>query len=179
METVDTLRAVIGEHGTTTIIYRGGSAPGTARAIAPIAIEGSKLVARCLETNSRKTFMLDKVEIAGADAIIPRPHRVRDDVSRLRDLSKMTLEVWFQFIQGRISRFGWSVEIGDDAIVVTNDERRHWLAYDPRINGAYVDADGNQCEAPMSARPWHVDGRLFTHKERAFAAFEDAVLMHR
>lgn len=175
MDTIERLKAIIADKGTTTIIYHGGSAPGTARAVQPIAVERGVLVARCLETNARKTFKLEKLEFAGGEPIIPRPHRVLDDPSHLRDLSAMTLEEWFQFIQGRISSLGWAVKLSHSAIEASIDERRHCLAYEPHISGVYLDADGKWCEPPLSERPWHVDGRLFTHKERAFAAFEDAV----
>lgn len=45
------------------IIYHGGSQPGATRKISPISLNGPKLRARCLSTNTAKTFLLDKITL--------------------------------------------------------------------------------------------------------------------
>lgn len=175
MDIEEALRAVIAQRGTTTIIYHGGSAPGTARAIAPIAVQGDTLVARCLETKARKTFKLAKVEIVGGEAITPYPHRVLDDVDQLKALSRFSLSEFCESVRPVATAQGWVLTVVDRRIEAMRGVERHILAFEPTLSGAYFDDDGRRFEIE-SERPWHVDGRLFTHKERAFAAFVDALL---
>lgn len=46
-----------------TIIYNGGSQPGTKRQISPINISNSKVRATCLNSNEVKLFSLSKIQI--------------------------------------------------------------------------------------------------------------------
>ena len=46
-----------------TIVYHGGSQPGTKRQISPISISNSKVRARCLSSNETKLFFLSKIQI--------------------------------------------------------------------------------------------------------------------
>ncbi len=66
------LNSAIGTGEIITIIYSGGSKPGTKRDISPILIKDGKVRARCLSSNAVKQFMLNKIKIvnygeSGAD----------------------------------------------------------------------------------------------------------------
>lgn len=50
-----------------TIVYRGGSQPGTKREISPIKVSKTKVQARCLATEEIRTFNLSKLEIVSED----------------------------------------------------------------------------------------------------------------
>ncbi|WP_458068649.1 hypothetical protein [Rhodanobacter sp. BL-MT-08] len=174
METIDRLQEVIDAKGTTIIIYHGGSAPGTARAIQPIAIESGKLTARCLETDTRKTFMLDKVELASAAPIIPRPKRIAEDVKALKTLRAKTFNEFAQEIAALALRENWLLEFTGDKLLAKNANCQHELCYRPTMAG--WNTETQKFGVVESERPWHLDKKLFTHKETAFAAFMDVLL---
>lgn len=174
MNAIEHLRQVMAVRGTTTIIYLGGSAPGMARAIAPIDIQGDMLIARCLETNKRKTFAIEKVRIVRAEAITPYPKRATDNRARLEQLDAMGFQPWLSVTAERLRAAGWNVRSDPAALLAVRGEDRHSLAHEPRLQGIFFDADGKRMDAPLSERPWHMDGRLYTHMSHALAAFEDA-----
>lgn len=60
-----TLSATAGE--ILTIVYHGGSQPGTKRQIVPIEIRRDALSAMDLSTNKRKQFSINKIEIISHD----------------------------------------------------------------------------------------------------------------
>ena len=49
------------------IKYHGGSQPFTLREIYPISISKDKVMARCLNSNAVKTFVIDKIEICDSN----------------------------------------------------------------------------------------------------------------
>lgn len=64
METVtDVLNDAIENNKMITIIYNGGSQPGTKRDIVPSKITGEYVHATCLSTHTSKTFKVSKIEI--------------------------------------------------------------------------------------------------------------------
>jgi len=170
----EALEFVIRAHGTMMIIYDGGSASGTARAVAPIAVTRDMLVATCLETNRRKTFHLDKIRIATDEPIISRPLQASEDAARMAVLMSMDLQQLFEATAERAGERGWSLELDGSKVRASRGEDEVRIVYAPMLQGAYVDADGKPIEI-ASERRWHVDGKLYAHKNRAFAAFQDAV----
>jgi hypothetical protein len=170
----DALQAVIDAHSTTIIIYDGGSAPGTARAIAPISLTQDKLIARCLESNKRKTFVLSKVRMAGAELITPRPMPAREDMARLTVLGAMSLSDLLAETRAMAECHGWHLTLANDTLRGIRGREQVYIAYMSEVSGIYFDADGNRSEV-LSERPWHVNGCVFAHKARAFAAFQDAL----
>jgi hypothetical protein len=50
-----------------TIVYHGGSQPGTKRDISPIRVSETEVLARCLVTEKPRTFRLSKLEIVSED----------------------------------------------------------------------------------------------------------------
>lgn len=166
------LLEVIESKGTTTIIYDGGSAPGTARAIAPISIKDDILVARCLASESRKTFHLSKLRIAGTASTTPRPKLAKEDTSRMLLLAAMDLPELCNASTEIASQYGWTLSLAENTLIAARKKKTVSLAFVPMIQGQWCDGDGLPIEV-NSTRPWHVDGRLFSHKCRAFAAFQD------
>lgn len=170
----EALEAVILARSTTTIIYNGGSAPGTARAISPISVSGDILVARCLETDRRKTFQLAKVSMVGSEPITLRPLRPQEDNARMERLQAMDLAALFHATVELARSHGWALTLFAREIRATRAWETASIAYLPTIQGSYVDADCQPIEV-ASERPWHVNGKLYVHKNRAFAAFQDAL----
>lgn len=63
MENLNILLEAINTGEILDIKYNGGSQPGALREIAPISISNGKVSARCLTSNSTKTFDINKIEI--------------------------------------------------------------------------------------------------------------------
>jgi len=61
--TLKRLSEAIGTGELITIIYNGGSQPGTTREILPLQIIDNMVRARCYTSNKVKTFVINKIEI--------------------------------------------------------------------------------------------------------------------
>ena len=176
------LRAVIAAHETTTIIYHGGSAPGAARAIAPISVSGTKLTARCLETNARKTFDLAKIELAGAAPIKP----YNEVMAEIAALEARPFGVWADEMTALFA----------NAPVHINRAENAWSVHDftrygkPRV-GALASIEYRPTTSTMrwdddtetqvmddhpSAQPWCVNSRSYASLRSAFEALRTQCL---
>lgn len=177
METVERLKAIIADKGTTTIIYHGGSAPGTARAVQPIAVERGMLVARCLETNARKTFKLAKLEFAGAEPIIP----YSDAMAATERLKARSFADWLTEVMPELQATGWHIAQNETSVSL-HEFTRHGK---PRVRSLIaleyrefwqtteydMDADRVVEVTKRSLRPWVVDGRPYGTLAAAFTTF--------
>ncbi len=183
MEMLAHLREVIAAGSTTTIIYHGGSAPGAARAVAPISIERGTLVARDLETNKRKTYLLAKVEVVTDQAITPYRDAIAEQARRrempieaLRDeaaaifaepmflvlLEGSRLEIFRRYKNGNLHRHPdvrFDFVPREMAYVWDDEAMDHGRA-------SRVERDNR--------RPWRVNGYGYSDRARAIDAFREA-----
>lgn len=60
---LERIRATIGTGEIIRVIYHGGSQPGVARDIVPVAYNNGKLWAVCVESGRRKMFSPEKMEL--------------------------------------------------------------------------------------------------------------------
>jgi hypothetical protein len=189
MDTLSQLERVIAERGTTTIIYYGGSVPGTARAIAPISVDGVTLVARDLETDKRKTFMLDKVKIVHGEAIT----LYRDAKAAQAARDAMTFDQWAAEIMPLFDGAKLHVVRGADFMAV-HDFTRHGKPRTVSLAEIYycptemhrewnMETDEEICEERPARMPWRTQGRAYAKLSHAFAAFRaacmEAIAAHR
>lgn len=63
MDKADLLKEAIGTGELLTIVYHGGSQPGSVREILPLQITETKLRARCYSSNAVKQFLIEKIEV--------------------------------------------------------------------------------------------------------------------
>jgi len=86
------------------IRYNGGSQAGSIREIAPIKIKGDLLIARCIASNTTKSFRIDRIEIA--DSTAP----VLYDGDYVREEPKDLVAALTNHITS-LKDLGWDVEI--------------------------------------------------------------------
>lgn len=86
-----------------TIVYRGGSQPGTKRTIRPRVVDGHLLQAIDITTHLPKSFRIDLLDVVDHDADFPvyRP----DAISTLHDVEAACAE--------RMADLGWHVVLTD------------------------------------------------------------------
>ena len=63
MTTEERLQEAIDAAEIVRIIYNGGSQPGTLRDIAPMSISNGKVRARCINSNTVKSFMVELIQV--------------------------------------------------------------------------------------------------------------------
>jgi len=183
MEVLSQLQRTISEHGQITIIYNGGSAPGAARLISPIEIRGDSLIARCHETNTRKTFKLAKIDLATTQPITPY---------QVEDRSAWTFSQHCADIRPLLESKGWSVTEGADSLQIFRVFKNGSPRKTPSASITFSEftqtseydwASREQTVTQtLSTSPWKVFGgdkagatRSFKHLDRAFAAFRETV----
>jgi hypothetical protein len=181
MDVREEINTVIEKRSTMTIIYDGGSVPGAARAIAPISIHDDILVARCIETNTRKTFKLSKTRLAGPDPIEPYPQRVAES----NVLQSRTFSEWVSIvltdISFELSSGKWHIDQGDDHFSI-HDFTRYGkprkaaivsISFHPIWNVTEYDMDIDRTVTitKPSLRPWAVSGVSYNKLGNAFIAF--------
>lgn len=167
-----------------SIIYHGGSKPGTVRNIAVISISGDKYRARCYDTNSVKTFLIDKTEILAKDS--PELHHRSE-----RDLidDSPTLGILFKKIETALISMGWTPEFENNHLALyrsyKNGKRLKRpsaaIYYDPVAYTYERDPETReQVSIPhQTDRVWHTftnqGNRSFKHFDKAARYFIDRI----
>lgn len=159
-----------------TVVYQGGSQPGTSRQISPIKIEGGKVRARCFSTNAVKLFNLDKVLIPDSN----------DSGSSDISLAKEALADLPSFKTAYLKQLearGWTIEHGDDHLFLydhyKNGKRLKSpalaLSYQPEYTETVWRDDDFEEVVKQRDKPWCVSTRknstYFKHQDRALSKF--------
>lgn len=159
------------------IIYNGGSQPGTIRAIFPLNIIDNKVVAKCLASNEKKEFVLDKIEICEDQNIIPNYD------PKFKALPKYNcLEDIYNRHCQELEKAGWLVKLYENALKLYQEkifkngnkkliEKISLLYIDTGIR-THIDIDGNEVnETIVYKNPWYVDGRQYKFIDKAVERF--------
>lgn len=176
------LQRIIEAKEQTTIIYNGGSAPGAARRIAPIEIKGDSLIARCLESNVRKTFKLAKIELVTTQPIVPY---------QVDDRSSWTFAQHTTALRAAIEATGWHSSETDCSLLLFRFFKNGKLHKTPVMGisfqeftteGGWDMAENRPVQTVKPAvNPWKVfapnqeSTRSFRHLDKAFSAFAEAL----
>jgi hypothetical protein len=147
-----------------TVVYHGGSQPGTKRRLSPIKATPRELRARDIATDEVKTFLVSKIEI------VPDNHPAKEYVPGFVAPPKFTdlLEALGSKVK-ELEAIGWYVNLSESSISV----HRYFKNGKPRKDG---DA-GILKDQEGSNRPWYVFGpdlataRTFSHLEKAVELF--------
>ena len=95
------------------IIYQGGSQPGTSRQISPISISNNKVRARCISSNTVKSFLISKITL-------PNEGGAQEVKQRIEGLPKIinftSLSEFLEHSQDTLKGQGWHI-ITDDASI--------------------------------------------------------------
>tara|TARA_R110002051_G_C8753561_1_gene500543 strand:+ start:403 stop:1014 length:612 start_codon:yes stop_codon:yes gene_type:complete len=118
MNTEQTLLACAEEKGKISIIYHGGSQPGSIREILPIRIDGKMLHAKCAITNRFKMFSMEKVELEDNASNISETDPIAQTDHLNPEYHELEQYEDFQdFLEKETNRFesmGWKVEMQDE-----------------------------------------------------------------
>jgi len=154
-----------------TVVYYGGSQPGTKRRLTPIKATPIELRARDIATDEVKTFLVSKIEI------VPDNHPAKEYVPGFVAQPKFAdlLEALGSKVK-ELQAIGWYVSLSENSVSV----HRYFRNGKPR-KGA--DAGILKYEEG-SNRPWYVFGpdlataRTFSHLEKAVELFLIQALNH-
>lgn len=168
----------IGERKTLTIVYHGGSQPGTARDIQPLRLADDVVFARDLTTDEERAFRVDKIELPAAGDAIHRYSRTPEIQPEART---QTIGETFAPLVEELRALGWGVEVGMNAVGVfsffKNGKPRKtatvWLQFDEWI---YDYTEDGRDVMRRSSRPYCVRSARF-QPARSFARLEPAAEM--
>jgi hypothetical protein len=170
------------------IIYRGGSQPGSARDVCPIAISGELLRARDIAAGADKQFHLSQIELVDEHGTAPAydPHFVHPPAT-----ADPSIGDHFAPMVAELQALGWHVALTRDAVTL----HRYLKNGKPRkaahvsltfseytgIGVIDLDDDGKPVEREerwKSRSPYHVwsldlPTRSFAHLLKAVALFLD------
>jgi hypothetical protein len=154
-----------------TVVYHGGSQPGTKRLLRPIKATLRELRARDIATDEVKTFLVSKIEI------VPDNHPAKEYIAGFvaRPKFKDLLEALGSKVK-ELETIGWYVNLSESSISV----HRYLKNGKPRKGG---DAGILKYEEG-SNRPWYVFGpdlataRTFSHLEKAVELFLEQAVSH-
>lgn len=111
---LDVLCDAIGSGEIVTIVYMSGSQPGTKRDVQPRTVTRSHLGAVCLETNERRTFLMEHVRVVAPEADYPRYNAV----SGRQSGREMSLTDLLTRNRALIESMGWTVVASEEAITL-------------------------------------------------------------
>lgn len=168
------IRAALAEAQSTgeilTVVYDGGSQPGTRRQISPIRIAADKVYARCLDSGSEKSFTIAKIRLAHDNEILPAYNPVSQKPGKTD---------FYTAISGKLSELeslGWHIELTESSV----------CAYPIQKNGKprKTAAAGIQFYETSPKRPWYLWGpdfeaaKTFGDVTKAIGAFLEQVRKH-
>lgn len=113
MEVLNRLIEAIDSGEILTVIYNGGSQPGSIREIAPISISDGKVSARCLTSQSTKTFYIEKIFFSEN---IPIQNTSNYDKNFLAQPKYKDLNTFYKSEFDAFSNLGWRVENTEDSL---------------------------------------------------------------
>lgn len=164
MDLVERLKQASEAGEIITIVYNGGSQPGTKRQISPIKVTQREVRARDMAANEVKTFLVSKLEIVSEN------HPANDyvvgvvlppEATNLVELLKAKVK--------ELENLGWHVKLSELGVSV----HRYFKNGKPR-KGADV---GIMKQEDSTSRPWYVWGpdlasaRTFSHLDKVVALF--------
>jgi hypothetical protein len=155
-----------------TVVYHGGSQPGTKRRLSPIKSTPRELRARDLATNEVKTFLVSKIEL------VPENHPAKQYVSGF--VAQPEFTGFLDSLGSKVKELeavGWHVNLSESSVSV----QRYFKNGKPRKGG---DTGILKNDEEGSNRPWYVFGpdlataRTFSHLEKAVELFLEQALNH-
>lgn len=172
------------------IAYHGGSQPGAAREITPLAVTEDVVTAEDLATRQRRTFKLERIELLAPDAPVadydPNAAPPPEDTRTVAEVVAAH--------RGELEGLGWHVDLGQDQIGLArffkNGKPRKTpevgLTFSPLTVDMFDDFDGRglQTVERPSKRPYAVFSpglsttRTFTAIGRAAALFWEEARRH-
>ena len=187
METKEKLQEAIGTGEILTIIYHGGSQPGSTREILPIKLTDNKVRARCYTSNAVKTFVIGKIELCHDQ--ITTPSTWDQAVKNIQQFKNIK-DVYDQ-LKDELLSYGWHVKFTEsdtgDRVSLSlhtyfkNGKLRKSaevsLAYDKYTTESLYDVDTGIItyteKTKKSARPYRTQGRAFGKIDRAVELFTE------
>lgn len=177
---LDQLRQAIDTGEVVTIIYHGGSQPGTSRQIQPRKLDSKHLRAIDVATHRNKQFLLDKLEIASGttgaaqyDPSAPPP-------------KTPSLSEFIEQHTEELASLGWHIEQTESSATLHHHFKngkpqktpRVGVRHEPYTTSLIIDDDEDRLreEQVPAKRPWKVFGindatRSFKRPHDAFNAF--------
>lgn len=157
MSITEQLKQAIGTGELLTIIYNGGSQPGSKRMISPVKIspDEKKVRARCYTSNAVKEFVIDKIVIVDnpegetdyqKNVILPEPKNLTEGVA--------------QYLE-ELNSLGWHVELEDDSIGLFTTLKNGKLRKTAVIKAMYYQSPNKYDDT--NHREW----TLYSGKEKA------------
>lgn len=154
-----------------TVIYHGGSQPGTKRCLSPITVTAREIRARDIPTGEVKNFLASKIEV------VPDDHPAEDYV--VGAILPPVFSTLVEALEARVKELetlGWYVQLSETGVSV----HRYFKSGKPK-KGA--DAGILKQEGSLN-RPWYVYGpdlasaRTFSHLKKAVDLFLEQAYCH-
>jgi len=154
---IKNIETAIGTGEVLTIVYDGGSHPGTAREIVPLnVVNNNFLWALCIKTNEKKQFKLNKITLCNAERKID--YIDQPLYTSLTDVISKNIAA----LQAR----GWHVEYTDDHIYLSLFFKNGKPRKTPIVSFTFY----NDCMRPWSVRSPH-GPHSFVHFDKAAIYF--------
>lgn len=164
METIKKiLQEAIGTGEVLTIVYHGGSEPGSSRMISPIKVEDKIVRARCLTTNKVKGFSIDKIELSMLDNVdYTGQHKDPEEPANLT-------EGMVPFIN-KLMELGWFIQQYENQIGLFERFKNGKPKKRPTLYLVYeIDPDSDTDK--RLEKPWKTCGLAFKYFNRAVDKF--------
>jgi hypothetical protein len=168
----DILEKSIAHKTPLEIIYMAGSQPGRKRLIQPVAIDGDKLRAICLETGLVKSFFIHKIDFDTSDNPESKPYISgledhQDDLSSFDQICKSVI--------APLTADGWHVIITEESMGVYLKWKNGTPHKTAEVDLLYYSHCGDEFgEWRPSVRPWYVRGKK-TGTARTFKYLQPAL----
>lgn len=148
-----------------TIIYHGGSEPGSVRMISPVKVDEKIVMAQCLTSNKVKGFSLSKIELSPTGNITFTGLHPRPEVDN-EPPDPVTLKLGIEPFIDELLALGWLIQLDDDQIGLFLRLKNGKPKKYPSLYFVYdLGPDHN------FSKPWKTCGFTFKYFRRALEKF--------
>ncbi len=175
MNTEQTILLCAEEKGRISIIYHGGSQPGSTREILPIRIDGKMLHAKCAITNRFKMFNMEKLELENSASnnysnLTVNPVKVTDNKNpEYHELEQYAdFQDFLEKEAGRFEPLGWKVESQEELIELSDGLYCRFIT----IGLFLMFKSGKRQKHPFIAfnlAPCEIEGEYWEQKPRPYS----------
>lgn len=148
------------------IVYHGGSQPGAAREISPIAVDGDKVRAKCHASNAMKVFMMSKISLAddaaGGEEMAWDPFF--EPVARWETVRHYLVDE-----RAGLEAMGWHIDADDESVGLYRRYKNGkllkypdvWIAFSEYVSVSIFDGENFVEQSHKAERPWAVGSRRY------------------
>lgn len=178
MDTYEILKKAARLKETVTIVYSGGSQPGSKRQIIPSKVAREEIYALDLATHNTKNFKISKITIVPGDfdAVAYDPNKISIKSDKVK-ITEDDIYFFLSLLKNEVSSLGWHIKVDDNSISLheyykNGKPKKGW-------DSIFIFDTDNNSNRPFYVQvPGLINARTYSDFEKAMSLFVDQAIKY-